>query len=184
VHEKSFYTPRTFRFLEYEFKTGDLSEFREFLLKNRGSSKEVVILKIKYRSKSVVDEEKVERVAKEVLSPLVLKVEWIPQHDVFDVKVSDYSSRLEIEKGVISQLLSRHGYQDLTNDVIRLKDLLAEKRFEDAFSLIEDLLKVGKRELREEEKKLEEAEKEVEEDVWDWRRAYDQRSLPRKRKKL
>ncbi|WP_290899085.1 exonuclease SbcCD subunit D [Ferroglobus sp.] len=184
VHEKSFYTPRTFRFLEYEFKSSDLREFKEFLVKNKGKGKEVVILKIKYRVKGIVDEEKVEKIAKEVLSPLVLKVEWLPEVSTYDVKISDYSSRAEIERGVLKQLLSRFGYEDLADDVLKLKELLADKKVEDAFSLIDDLVKVGKREVKRVEREVKEAEKEVEEEVWDWRKAYDQRSLPRKRKKL
>ncbi len=184
-HEKGFYKPRTFRFLEYEFKSADLLDFKNFLMKNRGKGGEVVILKVKYRAKGFVDEEKIEKLAKEVLSPLVLKVEWIPEISGYDVKISSYSNRFEIEKGVLRELLSKHGYEDLTEEVLRLKDLLAERKIEDVFNLIDDLLKIGEEESKEIERSFEEAEREAEEEeVWDWRKAYDQRSLPRKRKKL
>ena len=68
--------------------------------------------------------------------------------------------------------------------MLKLKELLADKKVEDAFSLIDDLVKIGKMEVKRIEREVKEAEKEVEEEVWDWRKAYDQRSLPRKRKKL
>ncbi len=220
-HVTDFYTPRKFLFIKYNFSSPNYNDFRNFLEKNRGEGKEVVHLKISSKLKRFqLDDEKIERIVKEVLDPLVVRIEWEFEDGIFEAKGVDLSTN--IEKRVLSQILRNFEYGEIVEDVLKLRDFILKGDFDAVDNIISEIIseitKKDKEERRkevsreeekvvkeieerkglekekkmrgmgEEEKRWEKDEikdevKDIEEE-WDWRRAYDQRSLLRKRKKL
>lgn len=169
-HVSSFYTPRVFRVIEVEFS--DYTALKDRLMKERRGGGEVVHLRI--RTDRNVDREKIERVAREVLEPLVLRVEVDYSRGVLQAVNLSPSGRREIELNVVSAILKGFGYEDIGEEVLRLKELFIEGRMEavdDIISMIvSEKLEDAERELKREENEHRELEDEEEEWRW-WERA-------------
>ncbi len=173
-HEKGFYTPRTFRIIELDFT--NYNDFREKLKKFDTNEKEVIHLKIK--TKENIDRDKIEKIAKEVLDPLALRLEVDYERGIVQALDLNISDKLSIEKNVVKSLLKGFGYEDISEEIIKLKELFVLGNTKAVNSLIEDILS----EKIEEAKKV--VKKEQAEDEWRWWEVYDQRSSLRKHKKL
>ena len=175
-HEKGFYTPRTFRVIEIDFTNYD--DLREKLRKFRTKEGEVIHMKI--RTKENIDRDKVEKIAKEILNPLVLRLEVDYERGIvqaLDLKISD---KLSVERNVVKTLLKGFGYEDISEEIIKLKELFVSGDTKAVDSLIEDILS----EKVEEAKKIVKKSEEEQAEEWRWWETYDQRSSLRKRKKL
>ena len=175
-HEKGFYTPRTFRVIEIDFTNYD--DFREELRKFGTKEGEVIHMKI--RTKENIDRDKVEKIAKEILNPLVLRLEVDYERGIvqaLDLKISD---KLSVERNVVKTLLKGFGYEDISEEIIKLKELFVSGDTKAVDSLIEDILS----EKVEEAKKIVKKSEEEQAEEWRWWETYDQRSSLRKRKKL
>ena len=175
-HEKGFYTPRTFRVIEIDFTNYD--DLREKLRKFGTKEGEVIHLKI--RTKENIDRDKVEKIAKEILNPLVLRLEVDYERGIvqaLDLKISD---KLSVERNVVKTLLKGFGYEDISEEIIKLKELFVSGDTKAVDSLIEDILS----EKVEEAKKIVKKSEEEQAEEWRWWETYDQRSSLRKRKKL
>lgn len=166
-HVNSFYTPRVFRVIEVDF-TG-YTTLRDVLLKEKRSGGEVIHLKI--RADRNIDREKIEAMARDILEPLVLRVEVDYTRGVLQAVNLSPSGRFEIEKGVISSILKGFGYEDISEEVLRLKDLFVEGRMEAADDIIGMLISEKVDNAKEEVQRIEEEFEEVEiddEEEWRW----------------
>ncbi|WP_456369214.1 metallophosphoesterase family protein [Geoglobus sp.] len=164
-HVSSFYTPRVFRIIEVDFR--DYAALKDRLMKERRGRGEVIHLKV--RTDRNVDREKIERVAREVLEPLVLRVEVDYSRGVLQAVNLSPSGRRGIELNVVSAILKGFGYEDISEEVLRLKELFIEGRM-DAVDDIVSMIVSEKLEDAEKELKREESEqKELEDDEEEWR---------------
>jgi len=165
-HVSSFYRPRVFRVIELNFE--DYSSLRERLLRERGEGKEVVHLRIS--TDRNIDREKIEGIARETLNPLVLRVEVDYSRGVLQATNLSVSSRKEIERSVISAILKGFGYEDIAEEVLRLKELFVEGRIEAVddivTAVISEKVEEAREELEREEREFEAAEDGEEE--WRW----------------
>jgi len=165
AHESSFYRPRPFRIVELNFS--NYSELRDEFLKWRGSGKEIVHLRI--NTDKNIDREKVEKIAREVFDPLVLRIEVNYSSGVLQAVNVDLSDRVRVERNVISSILRGMGYEDMSEEILRLRELFSAGNMDDADSLIADLISEKIREGMEEVKKEAKIEVQAEEDEEEWK---------------
>ena len=168
-HEKAFYKPRTFKVIELKFK--DYSDLKEKLRKFKSDEREIVHLRIK--TDENIDRDKIEKIAKDTLNPLVLRIEVDYTKGIAQALNLDLSSRIAVERDVISAILKGFGYEDISEEVIKLKELFISGKINAVDSLIEDILS----------EKLKESRSASEEE-WRWWEAYDRGNPLRKHKKL
>lgn len=164
-HVRDFYTPRVFRLISLDFR--DYSQLRDELMKNRGSKGEVIHLRIK--TEKNLDRDKVEKIAREVFEPLVLRIEVDFSRGVFQTLEISPENIKGLEKNVISGILRGFGYEDVSEEVLRIRELLLSNNLEGVDSLIESILEpkmeIARKEIAREEKEFENAEDEEE---WRW----------------
>lgn len=165
-HVSSFYTPRVFRVIEVEFT--DYPAFRDRLMKERGQDGEVVHIRI--RTDRNLDRDRIEAIAGEVLEPLVLRVEVDYTRGILQAVNLSASGRREIERGVLSAILRGFGYEDISEEVLRLKDLFVEGKVDAADEIITALLSEKVEQAEAEIRKIEEELEDVqnEEEEWRW----------------
>ena len=153
-HVTSFYTPRVFRVIELNF--ADYEDLRQRLLHEKGSKGEVVLLRIK--ADKNLDREKIERIASEILEPLVLRVEVDYSRGALQALTTSYSSKTEIEREVISAILKGFGYEGIDEVVLTLKELFTAGKINEVEEIVTQLLS----------ERLKEAEEVEEEEEWRW----------------
>ncbi len=153
-HVTSFYTPRVFRVIELNFV--DYEDLRQRLLHEKGSKGEVVLLRIK--ADKNLDREKIERIASEILEPLVLRVEVDYSRGTLQALTTSYSSKTEIEREVISAILKGFGYEGIDEVVLTLKELFTAGEINEVEEIVTQLLS----------ERLKEAEEVEEEEEWRW----------------
>ncbi len=153
-HVTSFYTPRVFRVIELNFV--DYEDLRQRLLHEKGSKGEVVLLRIK--ADKNLDREKIERIASEILEPLVLRVEVDYSRGALQALTTSYSSKTEIEREVISAILKGFGYEGIDEVVLTLKELFTAGKINEVEEIVTQLLS----------ERLKEAEEVEEEEEWRW----------------
>ena len=164
-HESSFYKPRTFRIVELNFS--DYSDLRDSFLKHKGDPGEVVHIKIS--TEKNIDREKVEKIAREIFEPLVLRVEVDYTSGILQAVNIDLSDRVKVERNVISSILKGMGYEDVSEEVLRLRELFSSGNFDDADSLIGDILAEKIEEGIKEARKESRIETQMdEEEEWRW----------------
>ncbi len=167
THESSFYRPRPFRTVEVNFS--DYSRLRDEFLKCRGSEREVVHVKI--NTSKNIDREKVEKIAREIFDPLVLRIEVNYSSGVLQAVNVDLSDRVRVERNVIASILKGMGYEDISEEILRLRELFSAGSMDDADNLISDLIleriREGMREV-EKEARIEAQVEEEEEEEWRW----------------
>ncbi|MBE8538663.1 metallophosphoesterase [Geoglobus acetivorans] len=163
-HDGTFHKPRVFRILEMEFRS--YSQLRDELLKRKGGPGEVVHIKLK--TSTNIDRDKVEKIARETLDPLVLRIEVDYSRGVFqalDVSLKDVKG---LEKNVIAGILRGFGYEDIAEEVLRLKELFLAGKLDDVDDFVESIvgarIKDAERELKEEEN----AGDAEDEEEWRW----------------
>ncbi len=135
-HESSFYTPRAFRIVDANFS--DYSKLRDEFLKQRGNAGEVVHVRIS--TEKNIDREKVEKLAREIFDPLVLRIEVNYSSGVLQAVNVDLSDRIKVERNVISSILRGMGYEDISEEILRLRELFSLGKMEDADELISDII--------------------------------------------
>jgi DNA repair exonuclease SbcCD nuclease subunit len=164
------FAKRNFINLNYEIDGGDVyNDFRKFLESNRCTGRPVVGIRISTSKdlKKMVSDERLEKIVKEILNPVAVRIFW-EIAGVFNPVYIDTSSRDSIERHVIEQLLESHGYGNIAEEVLRLKSIFSSSF--DLLSVDGFIESILESETDEEEK----------EEVWDWRGAYDRGSKARK----
>ncbi len=161
-HENEFYKPRPFKIIETDFS--DYSGLKNELLKKRGGKGEVIHLRIKTNRN--IDREKVEKMAKEILDPLILRIEVDYTSGILQAVNIDFSDKLKVERNVISSILKGMGYEDISEEVLRLRELFSVGKIDDADSLVTDILSEKMKDSIKETKKEEGA---IDEDEEEWR---------------
>jgi len=148
---------RNFLILEYEMKSADYEDFRRFLMRYKSGDRPVVDITVRTKRsiRRLIDEEKMRRVVKEVIDPIVVRIRWDVEDSYYSAKIE---SRESIERSVIRQILEGYGYGNLVEEVIKLKNVF-NSNFNVAMvdRIVDEILECVK----------------DEEVVWDWRRSYD-----------
>ena len=169
-HESSFYTPRTFRIVNVNFS--DYSRIRDEFLKQKGNAGEIVHVRI--NAEKNIDREKVEKLAREIFDPLVLRIQVNYASGVLQAINVNLSDRIRVERNVISSILKGMGYEDMSEEVLRLREIFSAGNTEDADALISDILSEKMRDALKEVKKESQVEDdggrgESQEDEEEWR---------------
>ena len=117
---------REFYFLECDVKSYD--DLKTFL-KNQDRSKiqnSVLHLTLKANKsvKKMLDDLKLQKIVKEILNPLVVRVKWDIVDEMFE-PILDLKAKKSIEAQVIEQLLDSFPYGNIAEEVLRLKTILS-----------------------------------------------------------
>jgi len=148
---------REFITINYRMEVGDIYEdFRRFLEKNKRGERPVAYIKIS-ASRSLrrtVNTEKLEKIAREVLDPAVVRIHWEITDGLYEPVGIDLSSRETIEKTVIEQLLESYNYGNIAEEVLRLKSIFSSSfDLQSVDNFIESILDGKTGESKEIEKK-------------------------------
>ncbi len=156
------FSTRKFLVLEYEFSDLDYGSFENFITSYKNYRDPVVYLKIKCLKnlKKSLDEEKIRKIIKNKLNPVATRIVWDVKDNIIESTNIDVSSREIIERQVISQILQSFPYGEISDEVLRLKEMFIKST---------DLHAVDK--FIEKIVENKEISSEEEEYVWDWRKA-------------
>ena len=121
-----------------------------------------------------IDREKVEKLAREIFDPLVLRIQVNYASGVLQAVNVNLSDRIRVERNVISSILKGMGYEDMSEEVLRLREIFSAGNTEDADALISDILSEKMRDALKEVKKESQVEDddgrgESQEDEEEWR---------------
>lgn len=196
---RDFYKPRYFFVKKYRMKSQNYEEFEKFIsdeklkteLRSDKINKPVVDITIEVERalRRVISEDEIRKIITKHLNPLLIRIHWNVR-DVFKPVLPDSTSRDVIEREVISQLLENYPYDDISEEVLKLKRIFSSTfDLKQVDGMIEDIIKGGE---RKEDKSIEivqkrgktEKEEDWGEEEWDWRSACDTGSRVRKHKKL
>ncbi len=94
--------------------------------------------------RNMLDEERIKRILKERLNPIVIRLRWdiIDRH--FTAKLN-FENRESIERSVVEHLLKGYDYGNITDEILRLRSIFCSNfRMDMVDGLVEDILsKVG-----------------------------------------
>jgi len=128
--------------------------------------------------RNTLDEERIKRIVRERLDPVVIRLRWDIVDRRFTAKLN-FENKESIERSVVEQLLKNYDYGNVVDEILRLKSIFCSNfRVDLVDGLVEDILGLKAEKVEVDKGVVEE------EEVWDWRKAYVKRVTPRKRQKL